>query len=1005
MTSVTRASFRLRPPELPDGLVYRERLLDELRQRFVRRVTILRGGAGFGKTTLLAHAVTENLLDPMGTDVWLQVVEHDRQPGHLLGGLMSALSLTGVVRDIDEPTVDDVVDLVWARAPVQVALLFDDVHMIDGWPSWAVVTDLCERLPANAHLVLNSRTPLSMPVRALQAQGQAAVLEEPDLAFDDSEQAEFVRVRHVALDGVDLPSWPALAVLMSTVGHAASIEFLWDAVLQSLQRDRRRALALVVRFGRIDDELVEAVLGSAWSAKSLLDGLPLVESRDGDYRFHDLWRAALADEADDWRPALACGAEVLIARGEMIRGVRCLEAAGATDRIVEVARWFGATSISAGLSGPVAEVLISSLPVTQRNGALGRYLRTIATSTFQSDRLLRDLDEVYRIALEDDDPELATLALFRRTQLFGDLSPALLSEPEAAGLVAAVKRYAGDGWPQARCALALIRSHAAEQQQDVEAALEAVSLFDGPDPAAVRTSVNSRYVALGHPERVAVSLEEVLRDEVSEPVSAQAVWLRGEIDPTVAWPIVRGLAAAYSPRRLPNVQVPLLGVLTSVALAAGDIDGARATADDALELARRLLPRPALFAQVADALVALAADGDVVATRKLAAMFDAIPLEPWPAWAYLGALSAARALIDGTEWLDELGVGPALAVGIAAGRAIVSLRRDADDGPARALPWRSTNVLRVQVPPSLLCELALAACNDEPAAQRCLELIPHRARWVQRVVEHPHDGVRSVARAIVARSADRPPYDLEIVTFGDFAIRRTDGVPVTARVRGGRVHQLLAHLLVDEAPLRTALAERLWPELGEQRAATNLRVTLASLLDAIEPDRRTGTSWFTSSENGRLRLAGDGLNIDVRRFHAHAAAARAAERAARLTIALDHHRQAFELYAGEFMPGVDDSDVETERLRLQTLAYNSGCRLGELLLAKGEPEEALGVVRGTARIDPLAERIHRVEIRCHLALGSSTAARSTARNLREMLRAEGLTADRETELLLDRADP
>ena len=110
----------------------------------------------------------------------------------------------------------------------------------------------------------------------------------------------------------------------------------------------------------------------------------------------------------------------------------------------------------------------------------------------------------------------------------------------------------------------------------------------------------------------------------------------------------------------------------------------------------------------------------------------------------------------------------------------------------------------------------------------------------------------------------------------------------------------------------------------------------------------------------------------------HVTAARDAERAGRLTIALAHHRDPFALYRGEFLPGVVDGDIDHERLRLQTLAYNSGCRVGELLLAKGEPGEALRVVLDAISIDPYSERARRAEIRCHSALGSALATRRLA---------------------------
>lgn len=101
---------------------------------------------------------------------------------------------------------------------------------------------------------------------------------------------------------------------------------------------------------------------------------------------------------------------------------------------------------------------------------------------------------------------------------------------------------------------------------------------------------------------------------------------------------------------------------------------------------------------------------------------------------------------------------------------------------------------------------------------------------------------------------------------------------------------------------------------------------------------------------------------------------REAERAGRLTESLMQHRLAFELYRGEFMPGVTDADVEQERLRLQTLAYSSGCRLCELLLAKGEPEEALR--RGSRRSNRSAGRA-RTSYRDSESPGAGLCAGST----------------------------
>ncbi len=375
----TRAPFRARPPELPDGLVVRDRLLDQLRERFDRRLTVVRAGPGFGKTTLLAHAIVENTLDPVGTDVWMQLFEQDRRPDHFVVGLANSLASADLA-SLDpsaEPTLDEVIDWVWAAAPRPIALVLDDVHVLDGSASMELLAELCDHLPANAHLVIGTRTLPALPIRLLQARGQAVVIDESDLAFTAPERSDFVRIHHVAVNDDDtLPSWPALAVLMSSVGRVASIEFLWDAVLGSLEPNRRHALGLLVEFGSIDDDLVRVVVGSAWTADALLDGLPLIETNDRGHRFHDLWRAALAGSIPpaELREALATGAERLAERGELVRAARCLKAAGADERLVRLAREFGAAPVSAGLSATVADALIECLPLDARAGALGRYL-------------------------------------------------------------------------------------------------------------------------------------------------------------------------------------------------------------------------------------------------------------------------------------------------------------------------------------------------------------------------------------------------------------------------------------------------------------------------------------------------------------------------------------------------------------------------------------------------------------------------------------------------------
>lgn len=998
---VTRSDspFRHQLPELGTGIVTRARLLGEVRQRFERRLVVVTASGGFGKTTLLAQSVLENQLDPIGVDVWLQVTDRDREPDILLAGLAEAIGHAIATRVDAEPSVDTLIETIWATAPLDISIMIDDAHVLDGSPSWPIIAELSSGLPANGHLVIGSRTAPPLPIRSLQARGAVVLIEEDQMLFDEGELKAFAEMR--GLDPnveIDLPAWPALAALTSSAGREASVGFVWESVLQTIPEERRRALALLVRFGRIDDDLVNAIAGDRWTASRVVDGLPLIESIGDERRFHDLWSEALADEVapGEWQEALIRGAELLNERGELQRAARCLHLAGAGEQLIEVALQFASLSISTGGNARDALWFAESLPAHARTGALGRYLRLLHGGSTFAATAHDDMEEVARQAAQDGDAKLASLALWRAVQYQGDTDPGELVVTEL------MQALCDRGEPFARAAVGLITSHRAEARHDLDAALAAIEMYDEIDEDARVGATASRYLALGHAERVATSLEAVLADGVSDPVQAQAVWFRGEIDPSTAWPIAAELPARYSQRRYPSVHVPLLSIVASVALGAGANADARELADSALSTAEGAERRLLLFARVADALVVLAEHGDAEALARFESMMVDVPLAPWPPWAYLSAIMPIRALVPGSEWLDDLQYGPSLKMAVQAGRALAELRSSADVAPAQGLPWGSPDLLRVHVPPSMLCELACAAGLDDPTVAAAFGAIPDHVNHLRTLVDHP---VAAVAEAVAARLKDeprRPQYQLHITTLGELSVHRSDGVAVSDRVRGGRVQQLLTHLLLEDAPRRTAITAAMWPDLSPKKAAGNLRITLASLLDLIEPDRDPGTSWFVRSIDGRLQLASDGVRIDSQLLARHLDSAREAERNGLPTVALEHFQLALDAYDGDFLPDIELESVVHDRLRYQSLGYNAGCRVGELLLAKGEPEEALLFIAKAAHIDPIAERAHRLEIRCHVALGSTSAARLSGERLAAMLEREGLAPDHETSQLLAR---
>jgi DNA-binding SARP family transcriptional activator len=979
-------------------VIQRPRLLALLQRRFEHRLTVIVAGAGFGKTTLLAHAVAANALEPDGDDCYLSVGAPDRAPEVLLAGLARAVGGP----DARHADVGAVADEVWARAPRSVALLLDDTHLLDGSASWSVVADLLEHLPENGHLVVAGRRSPSLPVRRLQARGQAQVLGEDELAFTDDELEEYAAAAGLGrAEGRTLPAWPALAALSGTVGKGATIEFVWDEVLSGLDADRRVALAMVAPLARLDDELVRAALGDGWTAAGLVAGLPLVAGVDGVFRLHDLWQDVLADGCEPGRraEALVAAGAVHLARGEHVEAARAYHRADRPELVAVVARRFAALPLSAGLNRDDADAIARLLSPADRHGPLGAYFGTFHAWALDHREVQRTMRSIALAATEGGDEELASLAFWRLTQLQGDDDPSNLQvDPVVASLAAR-------GLPLARSAVALVRSHQAEERADVEGALAVLDDFVAPDLATASMARGSRLLALGQPERIAVTLEDVLADGVQDPIAAQAVWFRGEIDPMAAWPIAAGLPAMFGQRRVPAAEVALIGIVAAVGVAAGEVAEARQLADLALAKAGPLPRRSRLFAEVADAMVALAEDGDRACRERFERLFAEVPLAPWPAWAYLSALAPIRALVPGTEWLDDLRLGPSLRTAVAAGRAVAELRAGRGPGAARALPWAMPTLLAVHVPPPLRAELLVALAGELPAAPALLDAVPHAGRWLRRSADHPDHGVRRAAAAAVVRFPHRPPYDLAVRTFGGFTVERTDGRPVVGFDRKARLQQLLGLLLVERSASRAALAARMWPDLAERPAANNFRVTLSTLLDVLEPDRAGEQPWFVRSEGDRVSIASEGVRTDAAALVDAMDRARLAEQQFAPALALEHFAVATARYRGPFLAELDDAAVALERSRLRALAHHAWCRRGELLLARGEPEEALAAATAAVGIDELSERAHRLRIRCQLALGAVDTSRSAAAELRSLLSRSGLTPEPETRKLLGRFGP
>src|SRR5262245_12281270 len=142
------------PPAALAGELVRARLLERVGRRFEVPITVVVGGAGFGKSTLLAQAIRANQADPRGVDVWLSCEPGDGDAACFADALVEAIG-HGSARG--EP-VERVLDALVQAAPIDVCVVIDEIQEISRRSSAAALLgELAARLPAHAHLVLAGR--------------------------------------------------------------------------------------------------------------------------------------------------------------------------------------------------------------------------------------------------------------------------------------------------------------------------------------------------------------------------------------------------------------------------------------------------------------------------------------------------------------------------------------------------------------------------------------------------------------------------------------------------------------------------------------------------------------------------------------------------------------------------------------------------------------------------------------------------------------------------------
>ncbi len=240
-------SAKLLPPTDPIGTLRRPVLEQRLTGGTDRRLTVVVGGAGFGKSTLAARIAATR------RSAWYTLDAGDRHLGSLTAGIVAALrvalpdlpaDLAGPIEGSIEAT-DDAEILGRANAAAALLsdglegvldepllLVLDDVHVLAGAPvAWRLVEALVRLAPSDLRILITSRSELPFGVERLRGQGQVMDLGGSTLAFTEREIGSLVGI----LLGAEIPDvadreQAAGRIHAATGGWPAAVRLAIEAV-------------------------------------------------------------------------------------------------------------------------------------------------------------------------------------------------------------------------------------------------------------------------------------------------------------------------------------------------------------------------------------------------------------------------------------------------------------------------------------------------------------------------------------------------------------------------------------------------------------------------------------------------------------------------------------------------------------------------------------------------------------------------------------------------------
>jgi LuxR family transcriptional regulator, maltose regulon positive regulatory protein len=351
----------LLPRSVP-GLVQRPRLLDLVAQVQAKQLTIIKAGAGFGKTSL-ALSWAERLQQSGNAVAWLAIDTEDNEPTRFLFYLSQALrrGSNGVGEDVVDLISEGTLNLPRTIVSMlindltniddELFLFLDDYQWLTHPEIQSTISFLLRRAPSNFHLVLITRSEPPVSLTQLRAQNRLLEVDAFALRFSLDETRAFLELEQIGrIESADVRAvhaktegWPAiLRIIASTFsqsgeefgqfasklsGAAHTISTYFDESLHGLSGDMVQFMLRTAILARFSAPLCRAVT-EVDDSRGMLDSIgrrqllltPLDQEHRW-YRYHPLLggylRRRLEEQSNEEIPMLQQRASRWFAANEM----------------------------------------------------------------------------------------------------------------------------------------------------------------------------------------------------------------------------------------------------------------------------------------------------------------------------------------------------------------------------------------------------------------------------------------------------------------------------------------------------------------------------------------------------------------------------------------------------------------------------------------------------------------------------------------------------------------